>query len=75
MTELKKISDYKWEVPQTGNMRVPGIILMTGINCAFSVPVIPNRVRNLKRFLALLEMTEMTERQFNDLSTPVCAFL
>jgi len=26
MTELKKISDYKWEVPQTGNMRVPGII-------------------------------------------------
>ncbi len=49
MTELKKISDYKWEVPQTGNMRVPGIILMTGINCAFSVPVIPNRVRNLKR--------------------------
>ncbi|QTA88496.1 RtcB family protein [Desulfonema magnum] len=26
MTELKKISEYKWEVPQTGNMRVPGIV-------------------------------------------------
>jgi hypothetical protein len=26
MTELKKINEYKWEVPQTGNMRVPGII-------------------------------------------------
>ncbi|MDM8549236.1 RtcB family protein [Desulfobacterales bacterium HSG2] len=26
MTELKKITKYKWEVPKTGNMRVPGII-------------------------------------------------
>ncbi|MFP4040124.1 MAG: RtcB family protein [Desulfosudaceae bacterium] len=24
--ELKKLSDYKWEIPRTGQMRVPGII-------------------------------------------------
>ncbi len=26
MAELKKITEYQWEIPQTGNMRVPGII-------------------------------------------------
>jgi tRNA-splicing ligase RtcB len=24
--ELKKLDDYRWEIPKTGNMRVPGII-------------------------------------------------
>ncbi|QTA79464.1 tRNA-splicing ligase [Desulfonema limicola] len=26
MTELKKLDDYRWELPKTGNMLVPGII-------------------------------------------------
>ena len=26
---LKKIDKYRWEVPKTGNMRVPGIIYAT----------------------------------------------
>jgi len=24
--QLKKLDDYRWEVPKTGNMRVPGVI-------------------------------------------------
>jgi tRNA-splicing ligase RtcB len=27
--ELKKIDKYRWEIPQTGNMRVPGIVYST----------------------------------------------
>jgi tRNA-splicing ligase RtcB len=27
--ELKKIDKYRWEVPKTGEMRVPGIIYAT----------------------------------------------
>ncbi|MBL7195467.1 MAG: RtcB family protein, partial [Desulfobacterales bacterium] len=26
MQKLKKIDDYRWELPMTGDMRVPGII-------------------------------------------------
>jgi tRNA-splicing ligase RtcB len=36
--ELKQINDYKWEVPQTGAMRVPGLIYaskeMDGASCS-----------------------------------------
>jgi tRNA-splicing ligase RtcB len=29
MRELKQITPYKWEIPQTGNMRVPGIVYIS----------------------------------------------